>query len=467
MDRFVYILGHARWNKRSCGVVCLVKDNPKRSYFIRVVDMDRKCVVFDQEIYNQFRYRSPRPYFHTFEAEEGQVGLNFADEHEAYLFQNAIEDKLNERRMRRERRMASKRQNQNGAGQIEQPHHMAQPVHQQPAQVQAQPVQQVHVPAHVYFNRYTKRYFFRGSTLTIFGRPHDGKKKKKGKLRKEDISLPTNFQHISHVGWDPNKGFDLENVDPKLKQFFSKAGVSERELQDKDTRDFIYDFIDKHGGIEAALLEVEKKNANNPAPAPPPRQSSIARPPPPSKIQATPPNKAPPPPRLNQAPPVPPSKGAAPAPPIPVPPPPPPPPPPMAPAPPPAPPIMPKAPPPPCAAPAAPPPPPLLPPVDDVRHNLMEEIRKGAGGLRRVNPEERKPKASTDSRGELLDQIRSGVTLKKVELDNKSEGNSSNEMPSGIAGMLQRALQERTTALCLSSSDEEHEADDDDDEWDD
>ena len=45
-------------------------------------------------------------------------------------------------------------------------------------------------------------------------------------------------------------------MDPKLKQFFSKAGVSERELQDKDTRDFIYDFIDKHGGIEAALLEV-------------------------------------------------------------------------------------------------------------------------------------------------------------------------------------------------------------------
>ena len=87
--------------------------------------------------------------------------------------------------------------------------------------------------------------------------------------------------------------FFAENVDPKLKQFFSKAGVSERELQDKDTRDFIYDFIDKHGGIEAALEEVERKT---PAPAPPPRQSSITRPPPPSKVQATPPNKAPPPP---------------------------------------------------------------------------------------------------------------------------------------------------------------------------
>ena len=60
-------------------------------------------------------------------------------------------------------------------------------------------------------------------------------------------------------------------------------GVSERELQDKDTRDFIYDFIDRHGGIEAALEEVENRN-RTPAPAPPPRQSSIARPPPPSKV---------------------------------------------------------------------------------------------------------------------------------------------------------------------------------------
>ena len=74
VDKLAHFSGHAKWNKRSCGVVCLVKDNPKRSYFIRVLDMDRKVVVFDQEIYNQFRYRSPRPYFHTFEAEDGQIG---------------------------------------------------------------------------------------------------------------------------------------------------------------------------------------------------------------------------------------------------------------------------------------------------------------------------------------------------------------------------------------------------------
>ena len=41
--------------------------------------------------------------------------MNFADETEAANFQAAIEDKLTERRLRRERRMASKRQSQNGS----------------------------------------------------------------------------------------------------------------------------------------------------------------------------------------------------------------------------------------------------------------------------------------------------------------------------------------------------------------
>ena len=99
--------------------------------------------------------------------------------------------------------------------------------------------------------------------------------------------------------------------------------------------------------------------------------------------------------------------------------------------------------------------------------NVFFGIISGAGGLKHVKEEEKSQKPKMDSRDELLDQIRSGVTLKKVELDNKSDGASSNENPSGIAGMLQRALRERTTALCLSSSEEENADDEDDDEWDD
>ena len=35
------------------------------------------------------------------------------------------------------------------------------------------------------------------------------KDKKKKKLTKDEIGTPTNFKHISHVGWDPNIGLDV------------------------------------------------------------------------------------------------------------------------------------------------------------------------------------------------------------------------------------------------------------------
>lgn len=35
---------NAMWSKKCCGVACLVKDNPQRSYFIRIYDI--KVSVF-------------------------------------------------------------------------------------------------------------------------------------------------------------------------------------------------------------------------------------------------------------------------------------------------------------------------------------------------------------------------------------------------------------------------------------
>ena len=269
--------------------------------------MDRRIVVFDQEIYNQFQYKCPRSYFHTFEADNGQVGLNFADETEASNFRTRVEDKLTERRLRRERRNAMKRQRSVDSTSTltnrEHNHSMngSAPQRQSVGPPLPPPNNSQQIPAHIYYKQQQQASNGGGK----------GKGDKRGKLRKSDISLPTNFQHVSHVGWDPNRGFDLENVDPKLQQFFSKAGVSEKELADKETREFIYDFIDKHGGVEAALKEVERKqtleaaqSSNNTnhrgmpypitdqgqsAPAPPPRQSSMGRPPPPSQVQASPP----------------------------------------------------------------------------------------------------------------------------------------------------------------------------------
>jgi len=63
----------------------------------------------------------------------------------------------------------------------------------------------------------------------------------------------------------------------------------------------------------------------------------------------------------------------------------------------------------------------LPPPVKDARGSLMEEIRNARGGfntLRHVTEEKKaRPSILEDPRSQLLDQIRTGVTLKKVDLD--------------------------------------------------
>ena len=102
-----------------------------------------------------------------------------------------------------------------------------------------------------------------------------------------------------------------------------------------------------------------------------------------------------------------------------------------------------------------------LPPVDNSHSNLMEEIRKG-GTLRHVSPE-KVSRAALDTRGELMGQIRQGVALKKVDIE-ESEG-PLEQPATGIAGLLQRALQERGVAMGLSSNEGEDSGEDD--EWDD
>jgi len=62
-----------QWVKFKTGVVCFVKDNVKKSYYIRLVDITTKSIAFEQEIYNQFTYKTDRPYFHSFPGDVSSV----------------------------------------------------------------------------------------------------------------------------------------------------------------------------------------------------------------------------------------------------------------------------------------------------------------------------------------------------------------------------------------------------------
>jgi len=425
---------YSQWNKRHCGVLCFIKDNVKRSYFFRIFCLTKQELLWEQELYNSFEYHAPRPYFHTFEGDESRVGLNFAEQAEAEFYLAAVKDYLKQKIDRREKRRSQAAQ---------QPRLVNKPP------VNSEPLAQAPTPAPT------------SSWIIPNFSSKKNKKDKKQKLTKADIGLPSDFKHVSHVGWDPNKGFALENVDPTLLQFFARAGVSETHLQDKATRDFIYDFIDKHGGMEAALREVSQVDLGSlidppPVPVrnPPTPQTGRTAPPPPSRVVAS-PASAPPPPPHRAAPPPAPTKYSAhppPAPPS---------------SPPPPPPISAVPPPPPPPMNLPPPPPNFAPPPPDARSALLEGIRGGTT-LKAVEDNPRPAKPATDSRSDLLGQIRAGVALKSVEnAPNKGSAPPSEDGMAGMAGALSRALMERSKAIHSDSESEDDDAEDEDDDWDD
>lgn len=92
------------------------------------------------------------------------------------------------------------------------------------------------------------------------------------KLTKADIGTPSNFKHVTHVGWNAKSGFDLSGEDEALRPFLKKAGVSENQLQDRRTRDFIYDFIQTNNVEEAV-----RKEKTKPAAPPVPNRNQVRR----------------------------------------------------------------------------------------------------------------------------------------------------------------------------------------------
>ncbi|XP_054168787.1 actin nucleation-promoting factor WASL-like [Oppia nitens] len=491
---------HTKWQIRCTGVVCFVKDNPKRSYFIRVYDFDKRQLVWEQELYNTFDYKCPRNFFHTFEAHDCMAGLNFADDREAKQFRDAIHGKLDERlKKKQEKRLQNQAQQQQlpaiqptqtgvNAGQ----HFQQQPTNRPQFQAIQNHTNQTPPPTATTWTPTTKKSANKKDT------------KRRVKLTKGDIGAPSNFQHVQHIGWNPNTGFDLENVDHRMIQFFEEAGISKEQLQDRDTRHFIYDFIEKHGGIEAALQEVKSPPPSIPSVPPNAKLSAPSLPP-----QTTPQQQ------VSQQPMgghtlhalSAPAHGRSPpkpfAPPIPansVPPahqPPPPPPPPMAttniappPPPPPMPPPMPLGgapPPPPPPMPVLggggggggggppPPPPPMsnLPAVSDNRSALMDQIRKGRQ-LQHVEPDSDSNKSNTssndDPRNALLNQIKQGVGLRPAENRTLKPVPKKADEVGGLKEALMRAMNERSKAINRTDDESDGGGDSDggsdDDEWD-
>uniref|UniRef100_A0A8C5RRE9 WASP actin nucleation promoting factor n=1 Tax=Laticauda laticaudata TaxID=8630 RepID=A0A8C5RRE9_LATLA len=200
------------WFKQSSGVLCFVKDVPKRSYFIRLFDLKQKKMIWEQELYNQMVYVAPTTFFHTFFGDECSVGLNFANEQEAQCFQQMVEEKI-QKRNQRGRQLPPPPPPVNG-GPCSQPNSPSTPLSLATVDIQNPDIT---------FSRYRV-------LLNLSPQIH------------VDLFL-----------------FQLNNLDPDLKTFFSKAGISDAQLTDAKTSKIIYDFIEGQGGLEAVKEELRRQ----------------------------------------------------------------------------------------------------------------------------------------------------------------------------------------------------------------
>lgn len=47
--------------------------------------------------------------------------------------------------------------------------------------------------------------------------------KRKRNITKADIGCPSDFKHVTHVGFHPDSGFDIDSEDSQMKHFFEKV----------------------------------------------------------------------------------------------------------------------------------------------------------------------------------------------------------------------------------------------------
>lgn len=149
-----------------------------------------RSVKFTQELYNNFEYVKPRPFFHTFETEECVAGFSFADEGEADDFFS----KVLQCRNTPAAKMAHQQESSTPASRPPPAPSSPSPA---PAPVQSSSPSSSNLNTSSSNNTLRKEKKKKGGFMSFFKGEDD-----------DDlmpISEPSNFRHLSSIGWNPNE----------------------------------------------------------------------------------------------------------------------------------------------------------------------------------------------------------------------------------------------------------------------
>ncbi|KAI9497702.1 hypothetical protein BDB00DRAFT_803689, partial [Zychaea mexicana] len=209
------------------GAVVFLKDKKKKSLYFKIVDlMHPRDILWEQELYDGFELDMQTPFFFAFAGDEYMCGLSFADTADASVFYTKVTGR--EPVAPSKKKKASNNNNNN----------------------------------------------------------NNNKKKdngKKSKVDKTQIGLPSEFRHLGHIGYTPEKGFSVQNTDPEWDGLFDQLqslGISAQEIT--ENQDFIKSFVNQRGGPPQPPARTHNATPKTPTSRPPP-------PPPPARRTAPPP----------------------------------------------------------------------------------------------------------------------------------------------------------------------------------
>lgn len=260
------------WKLVVTGVACFVRDSAQRGFYIQVVDMDNDQIVWEQALHPKLKYNASCDWFHTFEIDNGMIGISFADDQEAVDFKAAVAERIEKRRARAEQRRLVEMRKHNES------------------QIQASNAQPTN------YSPFSFRKWLTGDmspAKRVIGNPVAG-----------------SFVHVTGIKPSGQGLQMIDNtgkIDPKLKEFLRVAGLSESILQDPNKTDEIIDFVNNNGDkICATLQRKPKVNPRISQPNYPPKPtlnrlpSRPAVPPPPPSLPPPTPPPPPPPPPINE-----------------------------------------------------------------------------------------------------------------------------------------------------------------------
>lgn len=206
---------YSQWSRYAMGVLCFIKDNIRRSYFMRLYCLKQNHQIWEHEIYDELQFCQPRPYLLIFEGSPSIICINFVSEVEAEKFGLLLY------------RYLENRKKKVGKNSI------------------------VRTPTSTYVDQSIVK-----DIPDVIVKSQDKVKRKRG-IRKEDIGLPTNFVHLESGTRDTRLKEFLErptearnDTDQKLDEFLQQAGVTKRMLSNRKTREAVQSFIEENQVLE-------------------------------------------------------------------------------------------------------------------------------------------------------------------------------------------------------------------------